>query len=256
MNTATVSTANKVKTFLKKWMSLVGIAILIIVFSILSYVKFGAQYFLTWQNWKTILLQTATVAIVAGFVVIPSAFAFGTDLQAGPRLVFEVMTGVFAMLPGGRILGIFFFVALLFAVISSLFTFFEIPMRVFEKKLGMGRKKGVLVVAIIIFIGNIIVSLGFGPLQGVTLPWPSAGGLEQYGFYDWLDCFTAYLLLPAGVVLECIFVAKVWGFQKYSHNMTNEGEFKAIGGLEKFIIMVVNPILMVIVFLNVFGFIS
>ena len=65
MSTATVSTANKAKSFLKKWMSLVGIALLIIVFSILSYVKFGAQYFLTVTNWKTILLQTATVAIVA-----------------------------------------------------------------------------------------------------------------------------------------------------------------------------------------------
>lgn len=57
--------AQKVKKFLKNWISLVGIALLIIVFSILSYVKFGAQYFLTLTNWKTILLQTATVAIVA-----------------------------------------------------------------------------------------------------------------------------------------------------------------------------------------------
>ena len=57
--------AQKVKKFLKNWISLVGIALLIVVFSILSYVKFGAQYFLTLTNWKTILLQTATVAIVA-----------------------------------------------------------------------------------------------------------------------------------------------------------------------------------------------
>lgn len=64
MNTA-AATTNSFKNFIKKWMSLVGIALLIIVFSILSQVKFGAQYFLTWQNWKTILLQTATVAIVA-----------------------------------------------------------------------------------------------------------------------------------------------------------------------------------------------
>ena len=65
MNTQSGLNSNKVVGYLKKWMSLVGIALLIIVFSILSYVKFGAQYFLTWQNWKTILLQTATVAIVA-----------------------------------------------------------------------------------------------------------------------------------------------------------------------------------------------
>lgn len=208
------------------------------------------------QDSAMIITCDASIAIIAGFVVIPSALAFGTDVEAGPRLIFEVMTGVFASLPGGRILGIFFFVALLFAVLSSLFTFFEIPMRVFEQKLGMGRKKGVLIVSLIIFIGNIIVSLGFGPLSGVTIPWPYATGIEQYGFYDWLDCFTAYLLLPAGVILEAIFVAKVWGFEKYNKEMTNDGELSPIKPIEKFIVMVVNPILMIIVFLNVFGFIQ
>ena len=54
-----------VGALVKDWMSLVGIAILIVVFSIISYVKFGAQYFLTWSNWKNILLQSSTVAIVA-----------------------------------------------------------------------------------------------------------------------------------------------------------------------------------------------
>ena len=62
---STATTKKPVQNFIKRWMSLVGIALLIIVFSSLSLVKFHAQYFLTWQNWKTILLQTATVAIVA-----------------------------------------------------------------------------------------------------------------------------------------------------------------------------------------------
>jgi len=62
---ANVSQGKKVKAFLKNWISLVGIVLLIVIFSICSYAKFGAQYFLTWNNWKTILLQTSTVAIVA-----------------------------------------------------------------------------------------------------------------------------------------------------------------------------------------------
>lgn len=199
----------------------------------------------------------AFVAIMAGFVVIPSAFAAGTDFQAGPRLVFEVMTGVFGMLPGGRIIGCFFFIALMFAVISSLFTFFEIPMRVFEQKLGLGRKKGVMIVALIILCGNILVSLGFGPLSEViNLPWPNFQGLQHFGLYDWIDCFTAYILLPLGVVFEAIFVVKAWGFAKYEKEMTNDGELKPMSKLEKFDVMIICPLLMVIVFLYVFGFIS
>lgn len=62
---ATLKSKKSVGALVKDWMSLVGIAILIVVFSIISYAKFGAQYFLTWNNWKTILLQSSTVAIVA-----------------------------------------------------------------------------------------------------------------------------------------------------------------------------------------------
>ena len=64
-NATTLRSKKSVGALVKDWMSLVGIALLIIVFSIISYVKFGAQYFLTWDNWKTILLQSSTVAIVA-----------------------------------------------------------------------------------------------------------------------------------------------------------------------------------------------
>jgi len=55
----------KIVQFSKDYMSVVGILLLIIIFSTISYAKFGAQYFLTWQNWKNILLQSSTVAIVA-----------------------------------------------------------------------------------------------------------------------------------------------------------------------------------------------
>ena len=53
------------KQFTKDYMSIVGIILLMVIFSIASYVKFGQQLFLTWKNWKNILLQTSTTAIVA-----------------------------------------------------------------------------------------------------------------------------------------------------------------------------------------------
>ena len=71
MSTKTETLSNKTSVgaklvqFSKDYMSIVGILLLIIIFSAISYIKFGAQYFLTWQNWKNILLQSSTVAIVA-----------------------------------------------------------------------------------------------------------------------------------------------------------------------------------------------
>lgn len=195
-------------------------------------------------------------AILAGFVIVPSAFAGGVDLQSGPSLIFIVMTDIFGKLPGGQIIGICFFLSVLFAVISSLFTFFEISIRTFEDNRHMGRKKATILTAAIIGVGNIIVSLGFGVLSGLKLPWLDAHGITMLGIYDWLDTFTGYLLLPIGCLLVCIFVAKVWGFKNYEKELTNNNQFGRLTTFDKIRTTIIVPIFMIIIFLNVFGFLK
>ena len=195
-------------------------------------------------------------AILGGFVIIPSAFGAGIDVQAGPALIFEVMSGIFLNLPGGRIIGSFFFVALTFAVISSLFSFFEINIRTAEIKWGLGRKKGTILLAVIIGIGNVLVSLGFGPLSSWKLPWVYFGSTASYGLYDWFDCFSAYVLMPIGCILVCLFVWRVWKWKDYEKELTNDGANGKIRLWDKVCICVCVPLCMVIVILNVFGFIK
>ena len=163
------------------------------------------------------------------------------------------MSGIFANLPGGRIIGSFFFIAVLFAVFSSLFTFFEIGMRTFEVKLKMGRKKAVAFSTIIIGIGNIFVSLGFGPLSWFTLPWPSFQGIAQYNLLDWFDCFTAYLLLPLGCILICLFVQFGWGWEGYEKELFMDGRDGKLSKFDKILTTWVVPAFMIIILLNVFG---
>ena len=201
-------------------------------------------------------VMDTVAAILAGFVIIPAAFGAGVDVQKGPALIFEVMTGIFKSLPGGRIIGSLFFIALIFAVFSSLFSFIEISVRTFEIKMKMGRKKAIIICALIIGFGNSLVSLGFGPLSSIKLPWPSFVGIEYYGFYDWFDCFTAYLLLPLGCLLTCFFVWRKWGWKNYEKELTANGRDGVLTWWNKFIIVFVVPMFMIIVLLNVFGFIQ
>ena len=200
-------------------------------------------------------IMDTLAAVLAGFVVIPTAFGAGMEVTKGPALLFDVMAGIYGSMPGGRLIGSIFFVGVMFAVFSSLFTFFEISMKTFEVKLKMGRKKGVIAVSLIILVGNILVSLGFGPLSSFKIPWPSFTGMEMYGLYDWLDCFTGYLLLPLGCLLTCIFIAKIWGFDNYEKELFKNGEGK-LNGFDKMLTLAVIPIFMVIVLLNVFGFLG
>lgn len=206
---------------------------------------------------STVISYMDTVAAaLAGFVIIPAAFGAGVDVQKGPALIFDVMAGIFKNLPGGRFIGALFFIALIFAVFSSLFSFIEISVRTFEIKMKMGRKKAIVIAAIVIGLGNILVSLGFGPLKEVTLPWPSFGGIEQYGFYDWFDCFTGYLLLPLGCLLTCFFVWRKWGWKDYEKELTADGRDGKLTGWNRFLIVFLVPVFMLIVLLNVFGFIK
>ena len=75
------SVGQAIAQFTKNWMSIVGLIGLMVIFTVASYIKFGEQYFLTWANWKNILLQVSTVGIVAlGQAVIMLTGAFDISL--------------------------------------------------------------------------------------------------------------------------------------------------------------------------------
>ncbi len=85
-----------ISQFSKDYMSVVGIILLAIIFSIGSYLKHGEQYFLTIENWKNIMLQSATVAIVAlGQAIILLTGNF--DLSLGRQVAFTSAVGAILM---------------------------------------------------------------------------------------------------------------------------------------------------------------
>ena len=63
------------------------------------------------------------IAIMAGLMIIPAVFAFsGGDpdtLQAGPSLMFITIPKVFANMGFGTVIGILFFLLVLFAALTS-----------------------------------------------------------------------------------------------------------------------------------------
>ena len=200
-----------------------------------------------------------TVALTAGFVIIPSVVGSGMDMTAGPSLIFLAMTEIFGQMPGGNIIGFFFFMALIFAVLSTYFTVLEIPVKCLEEKCKMSHKKATWLMAGFIMIGGVLCSLsqGYGLLSGVKLPfWNFQTGIVYYNIYDWVDCFTGYILLPIGCLLTAIYISKIWGFEEYEKEVTKEGRDGKLSKYDKFICKYVVPVLVLVVILNVFGFIQ
>ena len=166
-----------------------------------------------------------TVALTAGFVIIPTVVGAGSKMSAGPSLIFLAMTDIFSKLPGGNIIGFFFFTAIIFAVLSTYFTILEIPVKCVEEKFHINHRIATVICAVFIFIGGIFCSLsqGHGLLSGVKLPWWAYNtGVVYYNIYDWIDSFSGYILLPLGCLLTAFYCCKVWGCLLYTSDAADE----------------------------------
>ena len=107
-------------------------------------------------------------AILASFVIIPAMASAGGDLtKGGPGLMFVWLVNVFNGMPGGKIVGIVFFVCVLFAGISSLVNLYEAPVATLQEVFRIKRKAACFIIA---FLGCAAALA----IQGITGPWMDA----------------------------------------------------------------------------------
>ena len=52
------------------------------------------------------------MATMAGFIIIPTCFAYGIEPGSGPSLIFLTIPNIFAQMPGGQLWGALFFLFL------------------------------------------------------------------------------------------------------------------------------------------------
>ncbi len=85
------------------------------------------------------------VALTAGFIIIPSCFAYGVEPGAGPSLIFITIPNLFTQMPGGRWWGAVFFIFLTFAAMSTVVAVFEGIIAFFMDRFDWERKKSTII---------------------------------------------------------------------------------------------------------------
>jgi NSS family neurotransmitter:Na+ symporter len=202
-----------------------------------------------------VVICDTLIAVLAGFVIIPAVVGDGSQMESGPSLIFIAMTTIFEKLPGGVIMGMFFFMAIMFAVFSTAFTIIEIPVKAVQEKAHISHTSATIITCVVVFIGGIFCSLsqGDGLLSGIGLPWYDfSQGLVYYNIYDWVDTFSGYVLLPLGTLLNAIFVSRVWGWDNLNAEVI-KGCNKPVSKWDKFTIGFTVPLLALIVILHALG---
>ena len=146
-------------------------------------------------------------AMLAALVIIPAMAAGGAELsKGGPGLMFVYLVNVLNGMPGGRIVGVVFYVAVLFAGLSSIVNLYEAPVAMLQERFKVKR---VPAVAIIGVFGGIVAFL----IQGYTS--------------QWMDIVSIYIC-PLGAFLAGVMFFWVAG-KEYVLKNVNEGSPKPIG---------------------------
>ena len=196
------------------------------------------------------------IAIMAGLMIIPAVFAFsGGDpdtLQAGPALMFITIPKVFANMGFGTVVGILFFLLVLFAAVTSSIALTESAVSTFEDEIGWSRRKSIAVIGIIMIALGTLSCLGYGPLAFVKII-----GMQ---FLDFFDFLTNSVMMPIAAMMTSIFVSKVVGIDRIEEEIRH-GE-AAFRRKKIFVVMIkyLCPIFAMIILAssvaNAFGWIS
>ena len=104
-------------------------------------------------------------ALLAAFVIIPAMAAGGAPLESGgPGLMFVWLVNVLNGMPGGRIVGVIFFVCVLFAGVSSIINLYEAPVATLQDNFKLKR---IPATAIILGVGCVVAIF----IQAITSQW-------------------------------------------------------------------------------------
>ena len=172
------------------------------------------------ESTENVEVFDTAIAIMAGLMIIPAVFAFsGGDpdtLQAGPALMFITIPKVFASMGLGTVVGVLFFVLVLFAAITSSIALTESAVSTFEDELGWNRTRStVLIGAIMVALGS-LSALGYGPLAGVTV-----FGMQ---FLDFFDFLTNSVMMPIAAIATCLLVSRVIGVEQIAQEVEQDGQ--------------------------------
>lgn len=140
-------------------------------------------------------------AMVAALIIIPAIFSFSADPETvlksqGPSLMFIQLAKIFNSIPGGRIIGIIFFILVFFAALTSSISIAESLVAFLCETGKVKRITACAIVFGLILVLGTLSALGFSVLNDITIFGKS--------ILDSFDFLANNVLLPIVAITTCI----------------------------------------------------
>lgn len=194
-----------------------------------------------------VFLDTA-IALVAGLMLFTFLYQYGAGPAKGPGLVFISLPAAFyEMGTIGNVFAVLFFIALAFAGLTSSVSLVEPMVQYFIDRFGWSRKKSSIAMGLFFYLLGIFAILSNIDGAKEYLTW---GGKS---FFDWVDFFTAAVMLPLGGLIMSVFVGFIIPKSKVESIL--RPQLKSFFNLWYYNLRYVTPIAMFIVMLSLMGLI-
>ena len=205
---------------------------------------------------RNVEIFDTAIAIMAGLMIIPAVFAFSSGgpsaLKAGPSLMFITIPKVFDSMGLGTVIGIAFFLLVLFAALTSSIALTESAVSTLQDELHWSRRKSTSIMGVSMVLLGSLSSLGYGPLANVTVL-----GMQ---FLDFFDFLTNSVMMPIAAIASCILVSRVIGVDRIADEvMLNGAPFrrrKIFNAMIRFLCPFFAAIILISSIANAFGWIS
>ena len=184
------------------------------------------------------------VSFLAGLMIVPAAFLAlglgdGGTMAAGPSLMFVTLPGVFEGMGGAaRIIGIVFFVLVLFAAATSAISLIEACTSIVQDGTHWSRGKSLAVTSIVIVLAGFFINAGYNVLIWME---PLGPGTQLLDFFDFLS---NSVMMPIVALLTCIFVGWIIKPKEIIDEVRVSSKFK-LAGAWTVMIKYIAPILVI-----------
>ena len=200
------------------------------------------------KNAFWVVFLDTSIAIVAGLMLFTFLYQYGAGPAKGPGLVFISLPAAFyEMGILGNVFAILFFIALAFAGLTSSVSLVEPMVQYFIDRFNWSRLKSSISMGMFFWLFGVVTILSNLDGYKEFLTW------GDKNFFDWVDYFTAAIMLPLGGLIMAIFVGFI--IPKSQVESVMRPQLKWAFDAWFFSLRYITPIAMFIVMLSLMGII-